>query len=434
MKQQFDVVVVGAGPAGTTAAYLLAKAGVDVALVERGEYPGSKNMFGGVLYGAVLREIIPSFWEEAPVERYVTRRIITFLSAESSFSLDFKAASFGKPPYNAFTILRPKFDRWYADKAREAGAFLIPETTVEEVIKEGDKVVGVHARREQGALYARVVIAADGVNSLLAQKAGLRGELGAEEAALGVKEVIGLGRKTVEERFGLDGDEGLENIFVGTGLGSVLGGGFLYTNRESVSIGIVCSIASLIEQGVKPYELLERFKRHPSLEPLLRGGTVREYSAHMVPRGSRAKLRRLYTHGMLVAGDAAGLVLTAGVFLEGMNYAMASGRAAAEAAKRALEKGDFSARGLSEYEEILKESFVLEDLRNFRDAPRLLDTPRIQKTYPDLMCSILEDWFAVDGRAKRKLLKVFLERRKEKGLSLWDILLDLNRVGRALIW
>lgn len=435
MRRKFDAIVVGAGPAGSTAALLLARAGLSVILLERGEYPGSKNVSGAALYGTkLLEELVPSFWEEAPVERYVARRVLTFVSPESSFSLDFRTTNFSQPPYNAFTLLRPKFDRWFATKAQEAGAFLVPSTVVDDLIWDGGRVVGVCTRRGDGDIYGSVVIAADGVNSLLAKKAGLRQELDANQVGIGVKEVIALDRKTIEDRFNLWGEAGVTYEFVGSITGEVYGGGFLYTNRDSLSLGIVTQLASLVEKGVKPYELLEEFKRHPSIEPLVRGGVVKEYSAHMVPEARGRMITKLYSNGLLVVGDAAGFTLSTGIFLEGMNFAIASASAAAEAVKQAMADGDFSSRSLSRYRQLLKEGFVLKDLERFKHASDFVNNPRLQNVYPLTICRAVERLFRVDGSPKKKLAQVIRHQLREDGVSLWQALRDGIEGGRALIW
>ena len=435
MMTEFDAIVVGAGPSGTTAALLLARAGLRVVLLERGEYPGSKNMSGTALYGtALFQELIPDFWHEAPVERYITRRVLGFVSPRSSFSLDFATTEFSEPPYNAFTLLRPKFDRWFAAKAQEAGAFLVPSTVVDDLLWDRDRVVGVRTRRSDGDIHGNVVIAADGVNSLLAKKAGLRRELDAHQVGIGVKEVIALDRRTIEERFNLSGDAGMTYEFVGSITGEACGGGFLYTNRDSLSIGIVAQLASLAQKRLKPYELLEGFKRHPFIEPLIRGGVVKEYSAHMIPEAGEKMMPRLCTNGLLLVGDAAALTLQAGIFLEGMNFAIASGSIAAEAVKQAIADGDFSSRSLSRYENSLKRSFVLQDLRRFRHAPDFLANPRLQNAYPMTICHVAENLLRVDGSPKKKLARLVLRQLREDGIPLWRVLLDSLRAARGLIW
>src|SRR3989454_1917105 len=372
--QQFDAIVVGAGPAGSSAALAMARAGLQVALIERGEYPGAKNVSGAALYAPnLLAELLPDYWKEAPVERYMTRRVVTFLGKEAATSLDFRTTRFNQPPYNGFTILRPRFDRWLAGKAEQAGVVLITSTVVDDLLYKDKQVIGVRCRREEGDLYAPIVIAADGANSFLAKKAGLQHEFRADEMTLGVKEVLRLDAHTIEERFNLNGDEGMTNEYVGYASGDVKGGGFLYTNRDTLSIGVVVQIASLAEKKVRAYDLLDQFKQHPAVAPLVRDGVTLEYSAHMIPEGGWSMLPKLSRAGMMVVGDAAGFVFAAGLFLEGMNFAIASGMAAAATAQAAHANHDFSAQSMERYRKQLESSFVLKDLKKFRHAPAFVN-------------------------------------------------------------
>ena len=373
VAQQFDAIVVGAGPAGSSAALAMARAGMQVALIERGEYAGAKNVSGAALYApGLLAELLPDFWEEAPVERYLTRRVITFLGQESALALDYRTNHFAHPPYNGFTVLRPKFDRWLASKAEQAGALLITSTVVDDLLYNGGddgQVVGVRCRREDGDLYAPIVIAADGANSFLAKRAGLQREFDAHEMSLGVKEVLRLDARTIQERFQLNEDEGMANEYIGYASGNVKGGGFLYTNRETLSLGVITQIASLAKERARPYDLLDQFKQHPAVAPLVRDSVSLEYSAHMIPEGGWAMLPRLARSGLMVVGDAAGFVFAAGLFLEGMNFAIASGLAAAATAEEAHAEGDYSTLSLSRYRQRLEKSFVLQDLKRYRRAP-----------------------------------------------------------------
>jgi electron transfer flavoprotein-quinone oxidoreductase len=431
--QEFDAIVVGAGPAGSSAALAMARAGLQVALIERGEYPGAKNVSGAALYApGLLADLLPDYWEEAPVERYLTRRVVTFLGRDAAVSLDFRTQHFSRPPYNGFTVLRPRFDRWLAGKAEEAGALLITSTVVDDLLYKDKQVIGVRCRREDGDLYAPIVIAADGANSFLAKKAGLQHEFRADEMTLGVKEVLRLDAHAIEERFNLNGDEGMTNEYVGYASGEVKGGGFLYTNRDTLSLGVVVQIASLAQNKARAYELLDKFKQHPAVAPLVRDGTTLEYSAHMIPEGGWAMLPALSRAGFMVVGDAAGLVFAAGLFLEGMNFAIASGLAAAAAAQQAHAGHDFSAQSMARYRKQLESSFVLKDLKNFRHTPAFVNNERLQNVYPDLFCDTMENIYRSNGRPRRKIGRVAIDTLLGK-VSLLTLLRDSWQAGRALL-
>jgi electron transfer flavoprotein-quinone oxidoreductase len=432
--QQFDAIVVGAGPAGSSAALAMARAGLQVALVERGEYAGSKNVSGAALYAPnLLADLLPDYWEEAPVERYLTRRVITFLGQESAVSLDFRTNHFNRPPFNGFTILRPKFDRWLASKAEEAGALLITSTVVDDLLYKGKQVIGVRCRREDGDLYAPIVIAADGANSFLAKKAGLQREFRADEMTLGVKEVLRLDAHTIEERFNLNGDEGMTNEYVGYASGDVKGGGFLYTNRDTLSIGVVVQIESLAQKKVRAYNLLDQFKQHPAVAPLVRDSVTLEYSAHMIPEGGWAMLPALSRAGLMVVGDAAGFVFAIGLFQEGMNFAIASGLAAAATTQLAHAERDFSAQSMARYRKQLESSFVLQDLKNFRHAGAFVNNERLQSVYPDLVCETMENIYRSNGRPRRKIGRVVRDTMRGK-LPLRTLLSDGWQVWRGFLF
>ncbi len=400
---KFDVIVVGAGPAGIAAALTLAKAGTDVIVIERGIAPGSKNMMGGVLYSKMLNDLVPKFWEEAPIERHIAEEHFWFTSKGSAFKVAYRGERFTKEPYNAFSVLRAKFDPWFAKKAEEAGAMIIPETTVTDVIRKGKQIVGISTDRAEGDLYADVVIAADGAVSMVSKKAGLQEDkpFPPEHLVVGCKEVIALPKGVIEERFHLTEKSGVSIDIFGDVLQGMAGFGFLYTNLDTISIGHGILLSELMETKIKPYDVLDSIKQHPCIAPLIRDGEVKEYAAKMIPEGGYYAMPRLYGPGILVAGDAA--MMTNAAHGEGSNLAMEAGKLAGEAALHALKAKDFSAKRLSLYENLLKKSFVMPDLRKSRNVARFLAKEGdIMATYPDIINALAERFITVDGNTKKE--------------------------------
>lgn len=421
----FDAIVVGAGPAGSCAAISLARAGRSVVLIERGPFPGSKNMYGGVVYPRILDELIPNWWTEAPIQRWVTRRATMIMTPTQALTVDFRSTNWASPPYNGATAYRPDFDHWLADKAVEAGAQLVCSTTVTGLLRDpSGRVIGVRTDRPDGDLTADVVIACDGVNSFVAKEAGLYGEVDPANYTLGVKETLALPKEVIDERFGVRGNEGVDFEIVGCTEG-VNGGGFLYTNLDTIAVGVVLKLPKLAAQKQRPEAIIASMKAHPAIAPLVEGGEIKEYSAHLIPEAGWSMLPKLVGGGLLVAGDAAALCLAAGIWLEGVNFAMASGMYAGRAAAAALAKGDTSEAGLAGYRTLLEESFVLKDHRKLQLAPGLVLSDRVQHQYPAMITNVVERMFRVDNPLpKPGLRKIFAEERKRAGVKLKDLAKD----------
>jgi len=214
MDETFDVAIVGAGPAGISAACVLADRGVKTIVLERGEYPGAKNMFGGVLYGHALEQIIPDYVQRnCPIERNIVESRLSYLSRDAGLNFTYRdRIFFDQRRNNAFTVGRAKFDRWFADQAASKGALIVCATVVTDLLKdEAGRVIGVTTDRAEGDLLAKVVLLADGVNSPLALKTGFRPELRPENVALAVKELIAIPEEIIDERFGVSPGNGVTN-------------------------------------------------------------------------------------------------------------------------------------------------------------------------------------------------------------------------------
>jgi len=401
MSEKFDCIVVGAGPAGIACAYELAKAGVNVLLLERGEYPGSKNVMGGVLYRKMMEDVIPGFYKEAPLERPIVEQRFMMLDKESAVTFGYKGMEWGREPYNNFTVLRAKFDQWFAQKAVDQGALLINETVALECIVEDGRVIGVRTDRPDGDIYADVVVLADGVNSLLAKSLGFHKEFRPDEVALATMEIIKLDRKVIEDRFNLEEGQGCTIELFGDATKGILGTGFLYTNKDTLSIGVGTLLSGLIKHKIKPYELLEYVKQHPMIRPYLQGGEPQEYLAHLIPEGGYYSMPKVVGNGVLVVGDAAQLVNA--IHREGSNMAMTSGRLAAETIVMAKQAGNFSEEMLDHYRQRLMESFVGEDLKKYKDSTHHFDKfPQYFEEYIPMMNRAASQMFTVDGTSKRE--------------------------------
>ncbi|MEI6205780.1 MAG: FAD-dependent oxidoreductase [Desulfuromonadales bacterium] len=432
MSKTYQAIVIGAGPAGSSAALTMARAGLDVALVERGTFPGEKNMFGGLLHRmTALEKVFPNFWDRAPLERHIVKKGVTFMTAGSSFNTTIESGGFDRTPYNGYTVFRPRFDRWLAEEAASAGATLITRAMVDGVLLKDGRVTGVSILGRSGQLNAPVVVAADGVLSFTALKAGLRRpSFDPAQMAVGVKALIDMPRELIDERFGLVRDQGFANEFVGCTEG-VRGGGCFYTNYDSLSLGLVFHLASLRTSGKTPYDLLNAFMEQPQVAKMIRGGKLLEYSAHLIPEGGYDMIPELVGDGIVVAGDAAAFCNATGLNLEGINLASQSGVLAGEAVVVAHQNKDFSRRSLSVYKQLLEESYVIKDLKLFRKAPHMLHNNRIYQEYPELMCSFMEGIYRIDGAPKESLTKLFLKSAREK-VGLGNMLTDGFSAWRSL--
>lgn len=416
--EKVDVIIVGGGLAGLSCAYELIDSGMTVLVLERGDFSGSKNVTGGRIY---LRPILPylsDIWKEAPLERHVTKEVFTLMGQASSTTFEFYSDRFNEEPFPSYTILRATFDRWFADLISARGGFVIPQKRVEDLLRENGKVIGVRTGEEE--IGADCVVAADGILSFMAEKAGLRKPFQPQYMALGFKEVIRLDSKTIEDRFRLGEHEGAAQLFIGSLTKGMMGGGFLYTNRESLSLGMVIGLHALNskEPREEVYKLLDQFKERPEIKNLIRGGETVEYSSHLITEGGIHTLPKLYTDGMLVVGDAAGLGLNMLVTVRGMEYAMVSGVLAARAIKRAKERNDFSAASLAEYETLLHESFILKEMKTFQHTPSVLENQRLFVRYPQVICDLFEKVMWVDEHPKEAIYKTKVAELKKEFFNL----------------
>ncbi|RAI00730.1 FAD-dependent oxidoreductase [Acuticoccus sediminis] len=430
-EERFDAIVVGAGPSGNAATYTLAQAGLKVLQLERGEYPGSKNVQGAILYANALEELIPDFRDDAPLERHIVEQRLWTMDDSSHVGMHYRSEDFNEDKPNRYTIIRAQFDKWFSSKVKEAGATVLCETTVTELVRDvRGKVIGVRTDRHGATVMADVVILAEGVNGLVGQRSGLRDIVPPDTVALAVKEMHFLPREVIESRFNIKGDEGVVIEAMGTITAGMTGTGFLYTNEESVSVGIGCIVSDFAESEVTPYGLLEAFKNHPSIKPLLEGSECKEYAAHLIPEGGYHAMPELYGDGWLVVGDAGQFVNA--VHREGSNLAMTTGRIAAQTVVALHRRREpMTKANLADYRTRLDGTFVMKDLKKYRGIPGFLHRNRqVFDLYPKLFSGAMQTWFRVDGVDKRTKQKAIFNQFRG-GRSMLGLVGDAVKLARA---
>ncbi|TVQ02885.1 MAG: FAD-dependent oxidoreductase [Balneolaceae bacterium] len=430
MDEKFDCIIVGAGVAGLAAAMILARNNLKFLLIEKGDFPGSKNVSGGVLWGSDLAKLVPNYWDEdAGWDRFINHRRLTFMDNQSAFSVDFKSSHFNETPYTGVVVLRSKFDRWLAGKVQEAidaseyamDSFIAPNILVEEILMENGNAVGI--RTGEDRFYSDSVIIAEGVNNLLTRQVGLQDTyVPADHILTGIKEIIRFDERVLEDRFQLNGRSGMSNEFVGFSTDGVEGGGFLYTNKNTISLGLVLGLKDLREKEKAPYDILNTFKQHPVISDMIRGGEVVEYSAHVVSSGDKRIIpKRLCKGGLLVCGEAANLLMNSGKAIQGMDYAMRSGILAAEAIVNAKKTSDFGEASMQRYQAALEDSYIMKDINNFQDAVHLLHDPVMTQKVPNLLCDFGRNFFSIKNEPTRKARQMLGESVK-KYSSYWELM------------
>ena len=426
MSEKFDAIIVGAGVAGLSAAYIMSKAGLKVIVIEKGQHPGSKNVMGGVIYRHMMEEIIPDFWKDAPIERPIVEQNLWILGTESVVKTGYKGMEWSKAPYNNFTVFRGKFDQWFAKKCIEVGTVIVNETVVKECIVENDKVVGVRTDRPDGDILADVVVLADGVNSLLGKSLGFHKEWRKDQVALAVMEELKLPSQKIEERFNLEKGMGATIEIFGDGTLGMIGTAFIYTNKDHLSIGCGALLSQMYEKHIKPYELLEYIKNHPIIKPLIEGSEPCEYYAHLIPEGGYKSIPKLVANGVIVIGDAAQFVN--GIHREGSNMGMTSGRFAAETIIRAKGIGQFNEQTLSHYQELINKSYIIKDLEKYKNASSTLETNAAYfNHYMPAVNKSVSEMLTVDGVSKSEKQKLIMK-HMTKGRSKLTAALDIFKM------
>ncbi|AJQ28367.1 FAD-dependent oxidoreductase [Pelosinus fermentans] len=382
-RGKYDAIVVGAGPAGASAAYFMAKQGLTVLLLERGPFPGAKVCGGTSLISEHTHKLFPNFWDECPCERIVTQQAYWLMTEDSLLSTSFQSTNLAAAPYNHITVKRKLFYQWLVDKGMAVGVDIHFNHHVTEVLFENNQAVGVQVSPPQNCqFFANIIILADGANAMVGQRSGLVPRVSPQDLALYVKETIALPAKVIEERFNLLPGYGSLIGVLGYPTAGFNGTSSIHTFKDCINLNVGMAISDFAISGIRPYDLLDRIKKHPLIKPLLLGGTVLEYGAAVIPEGGYHAVPELVHPGLMILGDAGSLVNGT----HGINLAMWSGFFAAQAANESKKSRDFSIEKLSLYRTLLDESFIMQDLKaNAKIASLQRDLPYLFDLYSKIV-------------------------------------------------
>lgn len=278
--EHFDVAIIGGGSSGLAALKQLSNLGKQAILLEAGKTVGSKNISGGILYskkpkrGKVynVEDVYgEDFVKEAPLERLISKYFLHATSKDKAYSIDLTSAHKYQANFG-YSVLLNKLNSWFARMAEETaekqGGGIVSGVHVQKIRWNNDTTV--IETDELEPFEVKAVIAADGVNSEIAEITGARNKFTPEELYQGVKVVTKLPEKIIEDRFGLSVDEGAAHLFAGDITLSHIGGGFLYTNRDTLSIGAVYHYDSLIQKSDEPSALVDKLLTNPMVSQFIK--------------------------------------------------------------------------------------------------------------------------------------------------------------------
>jgi electron transfer flavoprotein-quinone oxidoreductase len=279
--EKYDVAIIGGGSAGLAALKQLSNLGKQAILLEAGSKIGSKNLSGGILYskkpkkGEVtnVEQVYENFLDDAPVERKITKYILHSTSKDKVYSMDLTAAHDYQANFG-YSVLLNKLNSWFAKQAEESaekfGGGIIPGVHVRSLSWNEQTGTIVIQTDELDEFEVKAVIAADGVNSEIAEMVGARKKFTTEQLYQGVKVIAKIPEEIIDERFGISSDEGAAHLFAGDVTLNHIGGGFLYTNRDTLSVGAVYHFDSLIKNPTEPYTLIDALLKNPMVSEFIK--------------------------------------------------------------------------------------------------------------------------------------------------------------------
>ncbi len=421
MDYDVDVAIVGGGLSGISAAITAAKNGLSVIVLERGEYSGSKNVSGGRMYIHSLKRLMGNKFKDAPLELPIKKETFEIYNKGRKTTFSFE----NKEKEDSYSILRSKFDRWLASEAENNGVTISYSTLVTNVRRENGIMV---VESNRGDIRTPLVIESDGAASFVSRYMGLskldmnykmenikniskNDNFIPKNFMLGIKEIID--KKPENEM-------GEAKTVLGLS-GDIKGGGFVYTNKDSYSIGLTLKIDSIETNDIKSYDIMEDYREKLGID-----GKILEYSAHLIPFYKYDYLPKRYDDNLIVTGDAAGFLLNDGFTIRGMDLAIESGMIAGNAAKKIIDSKDYSDTYI--YEKMLEDSFVLKDLKTASRISSLFGNERTFNVYPSMISNLIDTMFTVTDNPRKNIKYALMDEIKNNNISYFTVINDLLKV------
>ncbi len=421
MDYDVDIAIVGGGLSGISAAITAARNGLSVIVLERGEYSGSKNVSGGRMYVHSLKRLVGDRFKDAPLELPIKKETFEVYNNGRKTTFSFES----EENDNSYSVLRSKFDRWLASEAENNGVAISYSTLVTDVRRENGIMV---VESNRGDIRTPLVIESDGASSFVSRYLGLS-DMDMNYKMENVKNLLNsdnfpaknfmLGIKEIVERKAEDNTGEAKTILGLTD--NIKGGGFVYTNKNSYSIGLTLKIDSLESNNIKSHEIIEKYRENLGMD-----GKILEYSAHLIPFYRYDYLPKRYDNNLLVTGDAAGFMLNDGFTIRGMDLAIESGMIAGNAAKKITDSKDYSDTYI--YEKMLEDSFVLKDLKTASRISSLFGNERTFNVYPSIISNLIDTMFTVTDNPRENIKNVIMNEIKNSNISYFTVINDLLKV------